>query len=483
MEDMLDWVIDHSFASRRTSARERKGSSVRAGLVSALARKARRLQGTVRRSVFCDTQCPNERMAFRPVGTLLGGRWDAEESHLMGYADDLAVLEHRAIALAEAVDAVLLVSVPDPTAIRACGRVLGISRTLAWKLIRLAGAVDVASVLSALPGGRGWGTIMTGLERVGCDPRLLDDLRNEIDRFDAEITARGLDRERLAAMAGGGLDSEAVRRSQSRWREQATHATSRIWGVLAEVRIASYLVVPSGTDDLLDLASVSSIRGLHRLGPGPNPRLQMTTGAFRGATDGRIAPLASADWFDAAHSTPGVEDELRVHAFDSGCHVHFEGSGTSAVQPVDIVFREHLREAAYEYARHPREIGTFGAAVLLPSRWFVLEVLVDRSIAWDPLPEAATFSQLTGMPPRYRWSDVQRLPMFETVESGLDVDLPEELEAVRRPHHEVLVDAAGGLGRTLADFSTHMVVVPWPVLSSNVMIRWRLPERRREPLA
>ena len=396
-----------------------------------------------------------------------------------GYAADLAAMEERSIALSAATYDAIHATVVDPTAIRACGRVLGISRTLASKILRLSTATDLAVVLTVMPGKRGWQTVLDALRRTKCDARLIGRLQEEIARFDSTAEKRGIDREALVAMAGGGLDSKASRQEHRRLREQAFHAMSMTWGVLAEVRLASFLVLPSGSNDFLDIESVSSLRGLHRIGPGPNPRIQMSTGAFLASKERRQDPAgprnAAGDWYDSRHSTRGIESELQVHDDPAGRHVHFEGANTSKTRKVDVVFREHLEKAGYQHARVPRELGNFGAGILLPSRWFVLEVLVDREIPWNDPPEASSFSQLPGMAHRYRWPEMQRLPMTESAQCGIDADLPDELDSFRVPHHAVLADAADRLGRTLADFNTHIVAVPWPILSSNIQIQWRLP--------
>ena len=403
-----------------------------------------------------------------------------ESTPTTGYAADLAALDARATAVSDAVAAAIHSVVPDPTAIRACGRVLGISKNLAWKMVHIAGAADLATVISASPGPRGWKLVVEALENARCDPGLVEHLRSAIARFDREIKDRDIDRRTLASMAGGGLDSAASREEQRRLREQATLANATVWGVLAEASISSYLVVPSGRDDLLDIESVSSLRGLHRLGPGPSVPIQVGTSAYRDNDPQRVTasmPDGEPDTlFDREHSTPGVESELVLEQGDSTGIVHFEGGGTSPTSPVDVVFTERLEEAGYAHARHPHEIGTFGSGVLVPSRWFVLETFVERSIPWHETPEAAAYSQIHGVPPRNHWSEVQRLQMTEATQSGLDADLPDELDSIRAAHHMVLADATERLGRSLADFTSHLVAVPWPVLASNLMLRWRLPQ-------
>ncbi|MFM1832576.1 MAG: hypothetical protein RLZZ461_892, partial [Planctomycetota bacterium] len=94
-----------------------------------------------------------------------------------GYAADLVALQQRAEAMSVALDAALRSLVPDPTAVRACGRVLGLNKNLAWKLVNLAAAPDIATVLSSLPGKRGWQKTIEAFRESECDESLLDDLQ------------------------------------------------------------------------------------------------------------------------------------------------------------------------------------------------------------------------------------------------------------------------------------------------------------------
>jgi len=399
-----------------------------------------------------------------------------------GYAADLTALEGRGRTLSAAVGAALRSTVPDATAVRACGRALGLDKNLAWKIVNLASAADIATVLSCLPGRRGWRKTIEALAASACDPRLVEDLRIAIAAFDDEIATRGIDRTTLAAMAAGGLDSERSLTEFRRLREQATLANAVLWGTEACVSGATYLVVPSSDDDerdLLDILSLSWRHGLHRTGPGPRCRVFMATSAY--AVDDSDAVLGAPLSTDGPPrlipelSSPTAARELHIHRHDGRSHVFLDGAGTSPTRPIDLVFAERLPRAAYVHARQDGELGTFGAAQHLPSRWAVLEVLVHRSIAWSESPEAATYSQITGPAPRNHWSDVQRLPMAEIVRSGSPVDLPDELRDHRERHRRILTFAAERLDRSLADFTAHQVVVPFPVLSSNLLLRWRLP--------
>lgn len=402
-----------------------------------------------------------------------------------GYVADLAALDEHVFRISQALAAVMASVDADPSTIRAMSRRLGISRHLAWQLGRIAEASELACALAAIPGDRGWRTVFEAFQRAGCDPELLSDLRNAVAGLHDECERRRIDRRTITAMAGGGLDSAAAHRNLLQWRERASLASAEVLGAMGEARLVTYFVMPSGAGDLLDIESISSIRGLHRLGPGPSLLMEIGVSAFGADHARRVTadgtPDDSLDWFDRKHSSPGVESEVRIFEVDRTRHLHFEGLGTSPSRSIDVVTHERLPNAAYVHAREPREIGTFGAPVLLPLRWFVLEVMLERTIKWPRRPEAAAYSQVPGVPRRNRWPEMQRVPMLESVRSGWRAALPRELGSIRAAHQDMLVDAALRLGRSIEDFVPHRLVVPWPMVASNLMLRWRLPSSDLDP--
>lgn len=399
-----------------------------------------------------------------------------------GYAADLAALERRATALSAATDAAIRTVVPDPTAVRACGRVLGLNKNLAWKLVNLAAATDIATVLSTLPGGRGWQKTIVALTQSNCDQGLVEDLREAIDALEREITERGIDRTTLTAMAAGGLDSSRSRDEYRRLREQAVLANQTLWGTAAAITGSTYLVTRSGVDDLIDILSMAWMTGLHRLTPGPKFDVHVATTAYSDTTEKAVVGRAMNEdripHLVDELSTSGAAEELIARTLGTHHTILFDGGGTSPMRTIRIAFADLLPKAAYIHARHPREIGTFGTSVHVPASWAVLEVLVERSIPWPDQPEVANYSQVSGAPKRNHWNDLTRLPMAETVRSGLHVDLPSELRDTRAWHQSMLTYAARTVGRSLADFRAFQVAVPFPVLSSNLMLRWALPAPR-----
>lgn len=402
-------------------------------------------------------------------------------SPLEGLPQQLGELANRARSLSEALSAAVAAVVRDPTAVRACGRVLGVDKNLAWRLVRLAGSSDLAGVLSSRPGSRGWGLAVAALDRAGCEPRLVADLVAARQAFEQEILDRRLDERTLRFLAFGGLETDEGREEILRIRRDGAERAASRFGTRADALATAYLVTPSGEDDLLDLTAVTMLFGLRRVGPGPSLVVHRGTNSGSEWRPDRIrSPIEAHRGIGSlvpSLSSAGAVEQLFVAANPAINMVHFRGAGEFTSQGIDAVFIESLPKAAYADARHPGEQGAFGAPALVPTTWFILEVLVDRSVRWGANAEAAMYTQIAGPVNRLRFFEQQRLPMVELPESDVDPDLPEALGSVRTSHRAALEHAAAGCGRSLADFTLHRVVVSHPPLSTNIRLRWRLPDR------
>lgn len=394
----------------------------------------------------------------------------------------MEVLASRARTLSEALAVALADVVRDPTAVRACGRVLGVDKNLAWRLVRLSEAPDLASVLSSRPGSRGWGLTFAALDRTRCAASLVEALTAAKEAFEQEILDQGLDEQALRFLAFGGLETDEGREEILKIRRDAAETAALRFGTWAEALVTSYLVTPAGEGDLLDLRSSTMLLGLRRLGPGPN--LEIHRGTVSGSDSREERFRMSIDEHRGVGalvpslSSPRAVEQLVVAANPARNIVHFRGQESPSALGADLTFLESLPRAAYTFARHEGELGSYGAPVLVPTGWFVLEVLVERSVIWGVGADAAMFSQITGPSNRVRFFEQQRLPMVELPECDVEPELPKELGDLRTPHRAALEHAAADAGRSLADFVVHRVAVAHPPLSSNIILRWRLPSRR-----
>ncbi len=85
---------------------------------------------------------------------------DNTPSHLPAGADLPALTDELRAAVADALDS----SVPAGSGARSVGRSLGLTTTVGWKLWTIGSSDDRARVLEAIPGERGWRTMLAALE-------------------------------------------------------------------------------------------------------------------------------------------------------------------------------------------------------------------------------------------------------------------------------------------------------------------------------
>ncbi len=121
------------------------------------------------------------------------------------------------IAMQEALEKVL----PLSSGARACGRALGLKRSLGWQVYALANASDAATTLRALPRVQGWDFILQAFARSGCPARELNALRAEAKALESFLRLSRIDRDLLRAAACGGLDSARETNAMLRARRPA----------------------------------------------------------------------------------------------------------------------------------------------------------------------------------------------------------------------------------------------------------------------
>ncbi len=390
-----------------------------------------------------------------------------------------AVCDAARIALAEAVE--------ESSVARAAGRALGIDKSLAWKLVSLTQAPGPAEAMSLFPGPRGWQRIIEALSEHGAAEKQVDVLRRAVTAFDRECERRGFDRRRLKKFSSDAGDSDRSRHEALRLREAATNANTAIWGMGVSTLVASYLLHPTGESDELAISAVTMFLGLHRSRPGPEmaihrrSRIQTTAGTDAAAEGDELA----IDCEDLC--SPGAVAQTSTQMHRRGPCVTFRGDGTSPANPVDLVFAERLPSTGYQFARQPGEHAGFGLPIWVPVQTLVLEVLLHRDIPWTGDPSPTGFSEIVGVTHQTPWRDLHEFPITEKVEPAMPLDTPKSLtlpalragssKSAATAYATAITRAADAIGSRPEDLVRHRLIVPHPLLSSNVVLRWPMPTR------
>jgi hypothetical protein len=402
-----------------------------------------------------------------------------------GHVEDRTVILEATARLCEAARLALQEAVDEPGVARACGRELGIDKSLAWKLVSLTQAPSPAEAITMMPGPRGWQQIIDALAATTIATTRVEEVRESLRAFVRETGRRGFDRRRLRTLATEVDTSVRGRMEANRLREAATAANTAIWGVGANTLIASYLLQPTGDSDRLAIAAVTMFQGLHRSRPGPEMAIHRR-GRIRATGDATIdeqgctiecADLCGAD---------AMAEIATQNDGDEAC-VTFRGDRTSPAHPIDLVFAERLPSFAYMFARSEGELGSFGVPIWIPVHRLVLEVLVPPSIPWTTTPSAVAFNEISNSTHHLAWRDLHEFPVVETPETAIRLDEPSAMTLPpastggtppsSKTYATAIERAAAAIGGTPHEYFRHRLIIDHPLLSSNVVLRWPLPAR------
>ncbi len=404
---------------------------------------------------------------------------------------DRAIILACAARVSDAARVALAETVAEPSVARATGRVLGIDKSLAWKLVSLAQAPDPGEAISMFPGPRGWRQIIEALSRNGVSRKSLDELRQALTELERESERRGFDRRRLRSLASDSDSSDRGRHETWRLRESASVANSAIWGMSAGTLVASYLLHPAEDANDLAISAMTMFLGLHRSRPGPEMAIHRRS-RIR-STDGEEAASGDDGFVIDCDDlcSPGAVEQISTRVDLSGPYVAFRGDRTSPANPADLVFGERIPSKAYVFAREPDEQASFGLPIWVPVQSLVLEVLLHRDIPWAGSPTPVGLSELVSSTHQLPWRALHEFPIAEAVEPAFPLEAegtlaPPSLGSGVSPsattaYTAAITRAAEAIGGRPEDFVRHRLVVPHPLLSSNVVLRWTMPTRDGSP--
>lgn len=356
---------------------------------------------------------------------------------------------------------------PPNTNALAMSRVLGIDKSLAWRLARFIGERDTIEGSQHLPGEAGLRIYATAVRDAGAPVAVAHALDAAIDRLEHVVRDHAGSRAAFRAMLAHCRPEAADDERTLEFRRSAFVANSALWGIEARARLMVAVVVPS-EDGRAEMAVVSGFFGLRRMRPGLSWPLARRR--VRGP-QGHPAPFA-AQPLDA---TVGPGDaplmrefttieaaELRAAEGPEGLDWELAPGEVGRAGAVDCVFGE--RFAAMGAPGH--RATELMLRLDVPCELAAIEVFVDRSLAGDGTPVAGLHGLLTGgTGANDAGRERARLPLAERpVPLGRDLagcPLPE----VPR-HWELVHDCMRAMGRGPADLAGHRLEVRHPMIPS-----------------
>lgn len=416
-------------------------------------------------------------------------------SELRSMAEFAAGLDAPAKDFAAIVRLIAKEMMPTELGVRAWGRKLKVDKSLASKLFRVMNATDLAGIVTAFPGPRGVAILRSSLQKSGCTPerlRLFDSSARDLRR---RLDSVGVDRATLCAIAAGGHDTYSQRLQQRKARRSARSAMALIWGVEADARISSNLIVPSKKAGLADAMMLGLYEGFRQLRPTQPWCLYSSTAEFKPARQ-RAAKIGTSKSSDrptindvflfpdepfapmiGEFSDEAGRNAIAMHPSGKSRDLYFHGDRLARGQCARMAVGEIARAAGEMYATHPDDLGSVQAGIGTPLKVSIVELLFHKDIARGSDPSAALFASLAISGWRRRLEEPIRLPLEEEVMEVPVGSLPKSLAKLLPTYHALLTRGARAVHTALSDYRCFRITIKNPPLLSTIALRWRLAER------
>lgn len=377
-------------------------------------------------------------------------------------------------ALRDAVDGI----VPDTTGARACGRALGLARSLGWGVFTVLTVSDPPAVLRAMPRRKGWAIVLAQLERSGCDPKRIRAVQVAADRLLGRLEVVGLDRLVLRAAAAGGLDTAHETTAMVKSRRAMRVNAEEILGLHAQAQLGAFLIGPPDRQRRVDLVGLIEYESLKRMRPGypfpihqrvhawhPSSKELKASSPLR--TDSQVAGLVRD------LSTKGIAGTtVRLGHGDEDRTIFFHGEDTVVGPGIRAAFAECVPKGGTVGGEDDRV--ELDVQIHLPMAYGVMEVWIHRSIPRITEP-AAILTGTYGATGRIgSQADRLRIPLEAEAKAIDSPTLPARLRTDGAKHATLLERGAETLKCSLEDFVGYRVIVPDPPIGSRVMLKWKM---------
>jgi hypothetical protein len=367
---------------------------------------------------------------------------------------------------------------------RAAARILGLDKTLGWRLFKTAYSSDEAGVLTVFPGRRAWGLVIEALAQLTLPAADVSALERALDEFERFIEANGIPRNALAEWMQGLEQADDEEQRMVALRKQAAEANRASFGVYDHACLSASMIAPSRTAGLAAVAAVRLIDGPERdLAAGPNPiyRQMMTWNkdrVERSAGQASFPPDASHAPLLRELSTEGIaDDELRLSIRNGRREFDFLGRRASRGEPMYFSFAE--MSPAVGPMRTDRvdsdDCAEFVNPIEIPCGRMVYDVLIHRDVPLDGPVEGDLYKAER---PRQAGDQINRQIRLRCNAKLMELDPPALAASLGRrgeTYQALLAHGAAMLGTTLADFRVHRMAIEYPPLSSVCVISWQLP--------
>jgi hypothetical protein len=362
-------------------------------------------------------------------------------------------------------------------------RHLGLDKSLARKVAKIAQARAPFDVVQFLPGTSGVEILLQAAQQAGGRPTLIEGVRAAFNDFDRLVELHAGDRQTLEIMIRGAAPhseeqiDEATRKSHFR-------AASCIWGAQARVQLKVDFLAPSSTPGVMDYAGASGFVDFRRLRPGVPwglARKRVTDDAGRTKGHMAIKPLdPDFDKPDAvpmlgeycSHPIPKTRPVLAGDGFTEYELVEGPVGKTASITCVTGVV---CRDAIPYYRTEDNRIGEHVLYLRTPAELMFFDLFVHESLPLALPPQFTMYGQLqvgTSYPQTRRDRNVLPVsPPVDFLGSGPPIASTADI-----PRYQEMIDHIfQRVGWRAEEFRGYRVVLAYPPIPAAAVLSFDLP--------
>jgi len=370
---------------------------------------------------------------------------------------------------------------PRETSSRGIARRLSIDKMLGWQAQRIATAPDAATILSALPGDRGMALLIDALGHEVPSAAVVEEVRRADAALRGIFARDGASSREVLAIAAGGLDSKAQRRTLDRMLKVHFDSAVAIRGEVANAEVVTWIATPSRDDpSLVTLTNLYFVAGLRTIRP-LGPRV-----IYRGIS--AASQVETSDWSlvdaNAPVPLPLLVPEASTPDLDA-CEVEFKSTPRGGFVVADpdehpsgtltLGFADSIEGVGPIHRTEHDRTGELASQLAVPVKHFYLDVLFDMSLPPVEPNAALYFSAAQGI----EHGEFAELRRFTGEVEGKFVRspaLPKSSGVDPEKHLALLEHGAQLVDRSLEDFRCFRMHIAYPPTYTRAVVRWLLPE-------
>ncbi len=389
-----------------------------------------------------------------------------------------------AVRFADALRAAMAPHCDSAQGVRALGRRLDIDKNIASAALRIVRAPDAPTVLAALPGVRATDLLLRAIRAAGASPDLVEGAERAHAALRQVLDSRGYDPRALRVLAAGSQDSKRVRGELRRAHRAAFEAGRVIWGYHLRARIGATLITPNADGEHCDMAAMTLLHDIDRLGPGPAQRVYAPMIRWTGDTPA----VAGAAALGSHPRIPALVEKLSSARIlpsevDAGegpeaGHAMFKARSASRTGPLDLAFGEVVPRIGTRFRGDDDTSAEVSLPIGMPMAFGIIDVLLHRDLPRGGDPVAAHFGSWVRPGAAATWSGALRLPLHDETQVVAPGELPHALRAAAPAYGELLQLGVRSLGKglRLQDFECFRLAMPFPPMPTSLVMRWRLAD-------